>query len=402
MNLLMMTLYYPDECYQEVCANAKTGMQNQINSYQKAFLQGIRACLKPQEHLQVINALPVGIFPLHYQKCFLKQTTYEDGQVFELGGVNLPWLKQKIREIRAAKALLKWAGQSPDNRTVLVYTQYLPYLKAIQKVKRKIKNLRAAVIVTDLPNEYGLSSGRKGMLKKLEQAMGEKQLELCRHMDGFILLTQYMSEVIPCEGKDTMVIEGLIQENEQPSIQNATKANERFEVLYTGTLTAELGIREMMEAFVGFEGTQLRICGGGPMAEEVEAFAQAHSNIIFEGFVSHEKALELQQQADALINPRSSSGLFTRYSFPSKTLEYMRSGKPVLCYHLDGIPDDYTPYLCYIEENGTQGIRNAVEQLMATSLETRTQLGQSAREYVLKNKNPAAQCNRLVQWLRSL
>ncbi len=402
MNLLMMTLYYPDECYREVAENAKTGMQNQINSYQKAFLQGIRSDLSAQEHLQVINSLPVGIFPIHYKKCFLKQTSYENGQVLELGGINLPWIKQWIRQKRAEKALLQWTRQSPDNRNVLVYTQYLPYLKAILKAKRKVQDLRAAIIVTDLPNEYGLPSGRKGLLKKLEQTMGEKQLELCRHMDGFVLLTKYMSEVIPCDGKPCIIIEGLIQEDAPVAGTTKTEAKDSFEVLYTGTLSKELGIREMIDAFSSLHGATLRICGSGPLADEVRAIAQDHPNIIFEGFVSHDKALALQQQADALINPRSPAGVFTRYSFPSKTLEYMRSGKPVLCYHLDGIPDDYAPYLHYIEEQGACGIRQAVEQLMAKPLAERTQLGQAARAYVLENKNPAAQCNRLVEWLRSL
>ncbi len=402
MNVLMMSLLYPEECYQEVAQNSRSGMQNQIDSYQKSFWEGIGQCLKVGETLSAVNALPVGIFPVHYRKWLLKRGVFGNGSIQELGGINLPGIKQKMRQKRAEKALLEWAGYSPENRTVLVYTLYLPYLKAIAAVKKKIKDLKAAVIITDLPNEYGLSSGRTGLLKKIERRMGERQLELCRQMDGFVLLTEQMAEVVPCEGKKTIVIEGLIRRGENAAVEALPVQEETFEVLYTGTLSPELGIGELLEAFAEMKDARLRICGGGVMQQRVQDFAAQHENIIFEGFVPHEKALALQAQASALINPRSPEGLFTRYSFPSKTLEYMRSGKPVICYRLEGIPSDYDQYLNYIPEPGAEGICKAVRALRSMSPQKRSKMGLAARNYVLENKNPAAQCSRLVSWLRSL
>ncbi len=402
MNVLMMSLFYPEECYQQTAALSRNGMQNQIDSYQKAFVEGIDTCLQPGEQLEIINSLPVGIFPLQYRKCILPRTKYEGGRIDELGGINLPCIKQKMRQKRAEKALLAWTAASEENRTVLVYTLYLPYLKAICRVKKKVPDLRAAIIVTDLPNEYGLSSGRTGLMKKLESRMGRQQLELCKQMDGFVLLTAQMAEVIPCEGKRTIVIEGLIRQGENVQATATASADDSFEVLYTGTLSPELGIQDMLDAFADMLDAQLRICGGGVMAQQVEQFAKQYANIRFEGFVPHEKALALQAQASALINPRTPAGLFTKYSFPSKTLEYMRSGKPVICYKLDGIPDDYDSYLNYIPSPGAEGIRQAVQQLQAVNPQERLQMGRLAREYVLEHKNPAAQCKRLVEWLRLL
>lgn len=401
MNVLMMSLMYPDECYREVAANSKNGMQNQIDSYQKAFWEGVSCCLLEGEELRAVNALPVGVFPIHYRKWLLPRAVYQNGRIRELGGVNLPLVKQRMRQARAKQELLSWVKASPQNRTVLVYTLYLPYLKAIAQVKKLVPDLHAAVIVTDLPNEYGLSSGRTGLLKRIEKHMGEEQLALCKQMDGFVLLTGQMAEVLPCENKKTIVIEGLIREGEEaapaPEAEDAP-----FEVLYTGTLSPELGIQELLDAFAAMPDARLRICGGGIMQKQVESFAEKHANIIFEGFVPHEKALALQAQASALINPRSPEGLFTRYSFPSKTLEYMRSGKPVICYRLEGIPSDYDPYLQYIPTIGAEGIRQAVTALRSLPCSQRVRMGKAAREYVLTHKNPAAQCKKLVDWLRSL
>lgn len=403
MNVLMLTLLYPDDQLKEAQANAKDKIQNQINSYQRAFEKGIRKNLKAGEKLSIINSLPVGIYPLQYKKLILKSGLHDNGTIEQLGCINLPWLKQQMRTLAAAKAIHRWTKQSPENRTLLVYTQYLPYLKAILHVKKKVQDLKAAVIVTDLPNEYGLPSGRTGILKKLEERMGRNSLELCAKMDGFVLLTEPMAEVIGVQNKPYTVIEGLILEKALASVDESVPFPETSKpvVLYTGTLEPGLGIQEMLDACKEMPGAELWICGQGSMKETVESAASSHENIRYFGFVPQKEALALQARADALINPRQAGELFTRYSFPSKTLEYMRSGKPVLCCRLEGIPADYDSYLCYMD-SGKEGIVRAIEQLMSLSPDQRRKMGESARSFVLSHKNPDVQCAKVLELLRRL
>lgn len=401
MNLLMMTLLYPNDMMEEVRRNVRDKIQNQINSYQHAFLAGIDANLQEGERLEVLNSLPVGVFPLQYRKLILKKGYHDHGRIVELGALNLPWLKQRIRTARATRALMKWAKTSVENRTVLLYTLYLPYLEAVQRVKRKYPDLKACAIVTDLPNELGLASGRTGLLKRIEYARGNRSLALCASLDGFVLLTEPMAEALHVGDRPYLVIEGLIQPTDDLS-PAAQKAAARPAVLYTGTLERDLGIAALLEAFERMPEYELWICGQGHMKAEVEAFASRCPNIRYFGFVPREEALRLQQDATLLINPRSPSGVFTRYSFPSKTLEYMRSGKPVLCYKLEGIPDDYDPYLRYIRGEGAEGICAAVREALALSDAQRMELGNAARSYVLKAKEPVAQCSRLMAFLRGL
>jgi len=397
MNILMLTLMYPNDQLDEVVQKAKDKLQNQINNYQRAFLEGIQQNMQKGERLDVINSLPVGIFPFQYRQLFLRPGVHDGQSIRQLGCINLPWFKQKMRSRAAKKEIVRWAKSDPQNRCLLLYTQYLPYMEAVKKAKKQIPNLKAAVIVTDLPNDFGLSSGRTGLLKAIEYHRGEKSIELCRQMDGFVLLTEPMAEVLPIENKPYVVIEGLITEG------SALEAEiEKPAVLYTGTLERDLGIGELLHAFEKMPEYELWICGHGGMKEEIEACAKKHPNIRFFGFVSQNEAIALQTQATALINPRSSQGAFTRYSFPSKTLEYLRSGKPVLCYKLEGIPDEYDPYLNYIPENGSEGIRQVVKHIMALSKEERTAIGKKGRQYVLDQKNPAKQCARLVRLLREL
>jgi len=399
MNILMMALMYPEDQLAEVTRNAKDKVQNQINSYQRAFVQGIDANLEEGERLDILNSLPVGIYPLQYRKLILKKGVHDQGRIRQMGCINLPWMKQRIRRWTAECELEAWVKASPENRVVLSYTQYLPYMKAILAVKKRHPDLKAAVIVTDLPNEMGLASGRKGLLKQMEKRMGESSLNACRQMDGFVLLTEPMADALNVRSKPFIVLEGLITQQEALPVGIPA---EKPAVLYTGTLEPDLGITEMLEAFASMPEYELWICGMGSMSAAVTAAANAHSNIKYFGFVPQKEALAMQAKASALINPRSPNGLFTRYSFPSKTLEYMRSGKPVICYQLEGIPSDYDPYLFYIPADGAAGIQASVKRLMALSPEKRAEMGARVRSYVLQHKNPAVQCKRLLALLRSL
>lgn len=398
MNVLMMTLLYPEDQLDEVTQNAKDKLQYQIHSYQKAFIEGIRSNLQKGERLDIFNSLPVGIYPLQYRQLFLKDGMHDQGTINQPGCINLPWFKQEGRRIAAASAVLKWAKQDLNNRMVLVYTQYLPYMQALHQVKKQIPDLKVVVIVTDLPNELGLASGRKGLMKKIEFARGSKSLKLLREMDGYVLLTEPMADALQVRHKPWTMIEGLILSNS--SAASEAKQEERT-VLYTGTLEVEQGIGEMLEAFCRLPDFHLWICGQGGMREKVEEAAKRYSNIHYYGFVPQQKALALQASASALINPRQRSGLFDKYCFPSKTLEYMRSGKPVLCCRLGGIPDDYEPYLNYMED-GAEGIEKAVIALFERSEQERTEQGNAARQYVLTQKNPHVQCEKLLHFLRSL
>lgn len=402
MNVLFLTLMYHPDDLSTVTRNTRDGLQNQINNYQWAFVEGIQANLSENETLSICNALPVGVFPIQYRKLFLP-AIHRAVRFEELGCLNLPYLKQRMRARGALHVLKRWMAASPENRNVLIYSLYQPYLWAVAKAKRLHSTLRATVIVTDLPNERGIASGRTGLLKRLEYRIGDEKIKLCSSLDGFVLLTQPMADALPVGDKPCLIIEGLISDAPQVDVDEAVSTpDDRPAVLYSGTLNRELGIPALLEAFRAMPGVQLWLCGKGDMQTEVQRAADECPNIRAFGFVSQTKALALQAKATALINPRMPHGLFTRYSFPSKTLEYMRSGKPVLCYRLEGIPREYDGYLSYIGEESPAGICLAVETLLARPQAEREAMGERARSFVREAKNSRAQGKRLVQWMRSL
>ena len=109
---------------------------------------------------------------------------------------------------------------------------------------------------------------------------------------------------------------------------------------------------------------------------------------------------KLQQKATVLINPRNNDGEYTKYSFPSKTMEYMLSGKPVIMYKLDGVPDEYDSYLYYIGGNTADDIKKTILEVLNKSEKELESFGQKAAEFVSENKNSVVQAKRILTLLK--
>lgn len=103
-----------------------------------------------------------------------------------------------------------------------------------------------------------------------------------------------------------------------------------------------------------------------------------------------------EQRATLLINPRPTDKEFVKYSFPSKNMEYMSSGTPLLTTRFPGMPADYYPYVYILDEEAPEGMANSLKEILGQSEATLHQKGLSAQEFVLKNKTGKMQAKNIV------
>ena len=112
--------------------------------------------------------------------------------------------------------------------------------------------------------------------------------------------------------------------------------------------------------------------------------------------------LRKQREATLLVNPRTPEGEFTKYSFPSKTMEYLASGVPTLIYSLQGIPDEYLDYCFHLEEMGVDALYSKIEEIFHTDSFTLKDIGAKARHFILDNKNPYEQCLKVLELINCI
>lgn len=362
-------------------------LQNQVNTFQWNCIDGFYE--NGVQDLRIINALPVGVYPKRYTDMIIpsKKWNYNGGDHFQIGSFNLPVLKQWGR-YRKCKKILK----ASDDKNILIYSPYQPFLKAIKKLD---KSYSVTLIVPDLPEYYDYAS--TGRLRKVLRSINNRSIKKCMgRVDRFVLLTEDMKIPLEVGKRPYTVVEGICAA--KPSGYVRQSSLDKKVIMYAGSLNKQFGIDILVQAFEQIidESYELWLCGGGDYVENIKEISKRDERIKFLGFVTKDKVLKLQSQATVLVNPRQNIGEYTKYSFPSKTMEYLLSGVPTVAYKLDGIPDEYDEYFCYVEENTPLSLAQTLKKVCDDKSGHYETVARRAVEFVTKQKNSKVQAKKIM------
>ena len=307
--------------------------------------------------------------------------------------------------------------------------KYLPVIN-IQKVKNiiclissffktlQICKTKDSVVVCDVLN-ISVALGATYAAKLLKrQAVGivtdvpelmvtghsERQVKLCHKVihncDKYVFLTDAMNDRLNQTGKPYIIIEGVC-DSKYVSNSVSQHENDTKKCLYAGLLDAEYGVKNMVDGFLlaDIKNAEMHICGKGPYEDELKSIAEKDKRIIFHGSMINQAVVEMERECDLLVNPRPSSGEFTKYSFPSKILEYMSSGTATLATKLPGIPSEYFNYLLMINNDTSIGIAKAIEDALSLSKSELHSVGIKAQKWAHANKSHTKQGFRLLEFI---
>ncbi len=313
--------------------------------------------------------------------------------------INLPIFKQIERKNNVRKIIREWSNKYKDvKKTVIVYSVFAPVFKAI--IAEKKNNLFESVaIVTDLP-QFMFSYTQYRGLKKFIRNIYSKHIEKMQGcMDKYIYLTGKMREIV-APNKQYLVVEGVV-DAKLFDMQVNTEEKKAFSIMYAGGLNKNFGIENLVEAFDNLEtdNAELWLFGAGDAVPTIKEKQKNNSRIKYYGKVERSVVLEKEIQADLLVNVRNPLDEFTKYSFPSKTMEYMLSGTMFMTTKLEGIPDDYFNYVYALDNNSVDCIRKGLEDAMLMNKKERIEFGKRARNYVLNNKNSVIQAKKIIDFL---
>ena len=391
--ILFLGPLYPRNREPEIKEKSGSKISNAPNVFQWNLLSGLHKLLG--NNLQVINVLPVGIWKREYKDLVLRDGEWACNGVngIEIGCINLPVIKQFQRFQRAKKILKKAAD---DKTEIIIYSAYMPFLKAAYRLPQAIK---ITAIVTDLPEFYDL--GETTQIHKVMRALQNRMVyKYLKRVNRFVVLTKQMCEPLRVGERPWICIEGICNTDcRTPAVtRNSQKA-----ILYSGTLHYRYGIKNLLTAFEEInDDIELWICGGGEAESEIRALVAKDKRIKFFGLCTQNEVAELRSRASILVNPRTNDGEYTAYSFPSKTMEYMTSGEPIVMYKLDGIPDEYDRYLNYVntQPDYVAGLKSALLNVLE-NYSSMLEKAVSARQFVLEKKNENVQAKKILDFITS-
>ena len=112
---------------------------------------------------------------------------------------------------------------------------------------------------------------------------------------------------------------------------SAARERRRFRIVLAGSLESFNGVELALESMSHLpDGYELVVAGKGTIAPAVEVAAARDDRIVYRGVLEFDQLLELYRSADLLLNLRVTRAIDTRYFFPSKLMELLASGTPVL------------------------------------------------------------------------
>lgn len=313
-------------------------------------------------------------------------------------------LRQISRKLGAKQEIKRVYKQNPD---CVIICDVLNYsLAQAARACGKKYGIPVLGIVTDVP---GHSSGarRKTLSFVNRQISKYGSMIVARSLekfDGYLLLTEAMNPIVNPKGKPYIVIEGHC-DNKMAQRENLLENKHTPKVMmYAGGIHKEFGIQRLVDAFVAADipGWECHIYGDGNYQNELTQLCKTQANVKYFGQQPNALVVENQLKATLMVNPRLTDAEYVKYSFPSKTLECMVSGTPLLTTNLPGMPKSYHDYVYLFGEETTEGFQAVLEQVLTLEEKTLWEKGQTAKKYALEEKNNKMQAKKLYDFAASL
>ena len=378
--------------YSEICAKRTVKTLDSSQLFFNMFLDGLNH--RNDVKVDCISALPITASNYPSKK-IVYETEKEQNVTFHyIAFRNKLFLKQ-IDSVRNIKKVLKNLVEKhhDDDAFLIVDPLFVEGSLASTSFAKK-HHIKLTGFLTDLPR-YAVFFDNKSAVKKMLYFFYEKKSErLLNKYDNFVFLTETMAQFV--KNKNYIVVECFAKD--YFDIDDRADKND-MSIVYAGKLHKEFGadlLKEMIP-FVKHRCT-FDIYGDGNYYKELDDLSKQDKRVVLHGISSLDQVHAAELNSDCLINPRQPNGEFTKYSFPSKTAEYLLSGNPVLMFRLEGIPEEYDTYLNFFRSSEPAQMAIDLDSL----LDSKSAIikAKKAREFMLKNKSVDAQTDQIITFIK--
>lgn len=382
MHIIYAVTTCSDRVYQRLFSYVKVKPAFQSQKYHRLLIEG----LARNAQVDVIANPPVNRSVL--EERFLRLLDEDEGGAHYR---YIPAVRNSILKAFAVGVGTFFQVLTLGNRKSAVIIDCLNRVAGLSALlAARLSGKRCVGIVTDLPDMLGGGRIFKGISNFV-----------IRHCTGYILLTEAMNDRLNKKGKPYVIMEGhsdITMADRLPDLKK--KAVPRV-VFYAGGVSRQYGLANLVEGFrmAAPDNARLHIYGPGDYVEELKRIAREDNRVFYGGMLLNAQIVEKEQEATLLVNPRPTDEEYVKYSFPSKTMEYMASGTPVLTTVLPGMPKEYHPYVYLLEDETAEGIAKKLAEVLSNRDEDLFHKGLEARRFVLEEKNNIIQAKKILDML---
>ncbi len=369
------------------------------NLFQLNFLSALRRSRLPMP--QVYSYLPMPSFPRH------KQLIYRGGRdrlndgtsVKFLPFLNLGPLKIATLGIASFAQTLAWSwrNRKAERRIVIAYNLNAPPAWPLWLACRLAK-CEFVPFIGDIyvPGEVIADN----WLRRLEF---DTQKRIIPKVDGLLVANKAIVEDF-AQGRESLLIEGGVPESFLRKFEGSAEREARaFHVVFAGQLSQLNGVELLLDAIAKVDDPSIRItiAGTGPLHERVKKAAMLDSRIVYAGLLPHRDLVEVYKSADLVLSLRRTDNQTHRYVFPSKVVECLATGVPLLTTCTGHAASEFGPFAILLDEETPEALAAKIEEVMAWPEARRGEIGQRAQAYVRENRTWESNIVRLEAYLET-
>lgn len=397
MKILYASTLCSENEFEYLYSSSKVKLSQQMQKYNLLLAKGFAEI--EGTYITALSAKPI---TKHTHKILFSKKKMEEEMGISykyLPFINLPIIKSLCIIIGSFINTIKWILKEKKSNIALLCDVLNVSVSIGALLAGKLFKKPVVGIVTDVPGYFSTDEEDISLKRRI---MIRLMIKIINKYDCYILLTKYMNDVINKSNKPYCIIEGQV-DIDMSKYKNDIKSKYQNKVcMYAGTVNTTNGIDILVKAFSKAQlvDTELHIYGEGDYYSELLQFQRNCPGIKVFGAVINNIVVEEEGKVDLLINPRPTNRNFVKYSFPSKNMEYMVSGTPVLTTKLPGMPEEYNEHVYFIEDETVEGLTKTLKQILTKSKEELHKKGVKAKGFVLREKNNVVQATTVLNMIK--
>lgn len=356
-----------------------------------------KLCKNLGENLEILSVYPTASFPnekkILFRRKGIKITDYINGTLISF--INVPFIKQFTQSIsvfKEAKKIIK-----KDNQVKILTFNANPSISIPVIILKKLYKVELICLLADPPVDIKKRYGIDKVIKNIFWKIIEKSLLM---YDKIIALNKKAVEIYT-QNKPYIIIDGAIDIKDFEIVTTVENKSKKKIVLFSGALTEYNGINELVEStrYIHDENIEIHIYGDGPLRDFVEKKSKQILSLQYKGVVSNYQVKKFQKYADLLINPRRIDDLISQVTFPSKMIEYMISGTPVLSTKLNGLTEEYLENIYIIDDISPEKLATDIKDVLSLSNNKLNKKSEASMRFILNKKTWDIQGEKIYKFI---
>ena len=348
------------------------------------------------------STMPIQNFPVG-KKIFFSGGRFEE-RAFR--GIRLPFINilglKHFTRFFATLILVPNLTRRHKVASIFIHGVHSPFL--LFGLAARLFRHNVIVVLTDPP---GVEVSTDGMVSRWLKRLDRRSVEWALgRFTGVIALSPGLVERY-CGNLPALVVPGIVEDvlaGGSSEVGSERVKGPVFTIAYAGGLHAAYGVDALVAAIHQMERNDIRLVlyGRGDQQLEIEKLAAEDHRIDYKGFVTGPELFRELREADLLINPRPTETFVSHHSFPSKLIEYLAMGRPVLTTRIPGIPLELADKFFFIDDESVKGIQSAILKIQALDSSALESHCRMARRFILLHSGQNAVGEKIRAFLLSV